>query len=309
MLGSFQDAEDAVQETLLRAWRHLATFEGRSSVRAWLYRIATNVCLTQGRRRQIDLPVFSKALAEAIARSSEPAINLSPYPDALLDELEASSGDPAIAYDLRESVQVAFLAAVQLLPPRQRAVLLLRDVVGWSAAEVADLLDSTIASVNGALNRARATIAQQRAAGRLQTGRLAPPADVERSLVQRYVAAWDADDMGQLAGLLKRDVVLTMPPLPLRAAGRKAVTELFDRRPAGGRDQSRHIPTRANRQPALAFYRLDPDGRTYRAQSIWVLSVDGDAIDEITVFQDPRLVPLFGLPAELDPDSGAPERR
>jgi RNA polymerase sigma-70 factor (ECF subfamily) len=160
MLGSFHDAEDAVQETLLRAWGHLATFEGRGSFRAWLCRIATNVCLTQGRRRQMDPPVFSKALAEAIARSSEPAINLSPYPDALLDELEATPGDPAFAYDLRESVQLVFLAAVQLLPPRQRAVLILRDVVGFSAAEVADLLDSTTASVNGALNRARATIEQ-----------------------------------------------------------------------------------------------------------------------------------------------------
>jgi RNA polymerase sigma-70 factor (ECF subfamily) len=155
MLGSFHDAEDAVQETLLRAWRHLATFAGRSPWRAWLYRIATNVCLRHRERRRTERPVVP-LLAEEIARSGEPALLLSPYLDAWLDETAATAGDedPAVAYDLRESVQLAFLAAVQLLPPRQRAVLLLRDVLGWSAAEVADVLAATTASVNSALTRA-----------------------------------------------------------------------------------------------------------------------------------------------------------
>ncbi len=310
MLGSFHDAEDAMQETLLRAWRHLATFEGRSSFRAWLYRIATNVCLRQRARRRTDPPVLPQALAEAVARSTEPAINLSPYPDALLDELAATSGDPVAEYDLRESVQLAFLAAVQLLPPRQRAVLILHDVLGWSAGEVAELLDSTTASVNGALNRARATLEQQRAAGRLQTGRRVPTDEVAQSLVRRYVEAWCAVDIGALAGLLKSDVVMTMPPLPVRYTGREAVAAFLATIPAGGaRDRFRFIPTRANRQPALAVYRLDPDGHTYGAWGIFVLSADGDAIAEITAFIDPTLLPMFGLPTEIARDAGAIEQR
>ncbi len=301
MLGSYHDAEDAVQETLLRAWRHLATFEGRSSFRAWLYRIATNVCLRQGRRRELDAPVIATDRAEGVARSGPSASNLSPYPDALLDQLEATVGNPAATYELRESVQLAFVTAMQSLPPRQRAVLLLRDVLGWPAAEVAELLDATTASVNSALNRARATIKLQRAAGRLRIGRAVATDEVAQSLVQRYLEAWNADDMTKLAGLLKSDVVMTMPLLPLRSTGREAVTELFANRMTGGaRDQFRCIPTRANRQPALAVYRRDLDGATYRAQGIWVLSLDGDAIAEITVFRDPRLVPLFGLPTEWD---------
>jgi RNA polymerase sigma-70 factor (ECF subfamily) len=182
MLGSFHDAEDGVQETLLRAWRHLATFQGLSSFRGWLYRIATNVCLSRERSARAER-ALPKALAEEVARSTEPAITLSPYPDSLLDEVEATWGDPAAEYDLRESVQLAFLAAVQLLPPRQRAVLILRDVLGWSTAEVAETLEATAASVNSALNRARATMGQQRAEGRLQTRRIVPADDVQRLLV------------------------------------------------------------------------------------------------------------------------------
>ena len=303
LLGSFHDAEDAMQETLLRAWRHLATFEGRSSFRGWMYRIATNVCLKQGGRKRLDLPPLPKAV-EAIARSVEPALNLSPYPDVLLDELQATSGDPVAEYDLNESVQVAFLAVVQLLPPRQRAVIILHDVVGFSASDVAELLDSTTASVNSALNRARATMQQQRAAGRLQPGRLVPTDDSAQSLVQRYVEAWRAMDINKLSVLLKRDVVMTMPPLPMRYSGREAVIQFLVTIPVRGeRERFRFIPTRANRQPALAVYRPDPDGNreTYRAWGIFVLTAEGDTIAEITAFLDPTLLPLFGLPAELRP--------
>src|SRR5262249_38388823 len=161
------------------------------------YRIATNVCLTHRTRRPTASVTLPKAIEE-IARSIEPAIVLSPYPDTLLDEIEATSGDPAAAYDLRESVQLAFLAAVQWLPPRQRAVLILHDVLGWSAAEVATLLDSTTASVNSALGRARATLDQQRAEGRLQSGRTVPTDEAAQSLVRRYVEAWQAVDVGKL---------------------------------------------------------------------------------------------------------------
>src|SRR5919198_1357525 len=274
MLGSLHEAEDGVQETLLRAWRHLAGFEGRSSFRAWLYSIATNVCLSQRRRRRPDIAGLPTALVEAVARSTEPAITLSPYPDAWLDQLAARSGDPVAAYDLRESVYLAFLAAIQLLPPRQRAVLILRDVLGWSAEEVARLLEATTASVNSALQRARSTLEQQRAAGRLNAARPAPSGEVEQSLVRRYIEAWDAVDVGRLAGLLKSDVVLTMPPLPLRYAGRDAVAEFFATMPAGGAlDRFRLVPTRANRQPAVAVYRLEAESQTFRAWGIFVLGL------------------------------------
>jgi RNA polymerase sigma-70 factor (ECF subfamily) len=310
MLGSFHDAEDAVQESMLRAWRHLGTFANRSTFRAWLYRIATNVCLSRGPRQPADRPL-RQPIAEAVARATEPAINLSPYPDALLDELsgesrakpwgelEATSGDPAAEYDLRESVQLAFLAAVQLLPPRQRAVLILRDVLGWSAAEVADILDATTAGVNNALHRARATMAQQRAAGRLQSSRIVPTDEVEQSLVRRYVEAWQACDIRGLAGLLKHDVVLTMPPLPLRYTGRAAVTTFYAAVPFAGLDRLSFISTRANRQPAVAVYRFDPDRRMYHALGIFVLRADGDVIAEITAFIDPTLLAVFGLPTEF----------
>jgi RNA polymerase sigma-70 factor (ECF subfamily) len=304
LLGSFHDAEDAVQDSLLRAWRHRGTFAHRSTFRAWLYRIATNVCLGRGPRRPADRPLLP-ALAEAVARATESAITLSPYPDALLDGLAATSGDPVVEYDLRESVQLAFLAAVQMLPPRQRAALILRDVVGWSAAEVADALDATTASVNNALHRARATLEQQRAAGRLQSSRIVPTDEVEQSLVRRYVDAWQARDVGGLAGLLTHDVVLTMPPLPLRYAGRAEVTAFYAAVPFAAGDRLSFIPTRANRQPAVAVYRLDPDTRRYHALGIWVLRADGDAIAEITAFVDPSLPAVFGLPAEFAEATGS----
>jgi RNA polymerase sigma-70 factor (ECF subfamily) len=301
MLGSFHDAEDAVQETLLRAWRHLSTFEGRSSFRTWLYRIATNVCLTHVMRQRRDLPTLPRALADAVARGTEPELDLSPFPDALLDELESVTGDPAAEYDLRESIQVAFLAALQLLPPRQRAVFVLRDVLSFSADEVAGMLETTLASVNGALHRARATIERQRAEGRLQLGRVVPADAVQRLIVQRYIEAWDAVDIPKLAGLLKSDAVLTMPPLPVRYAGRDAVAEFFATVPSGGAlDRFRLVRTRANRQPTLAVYRLKPDTNTYGAWAIWVLTLDGDAIAEITAFVDSTLFPRFGLSVEVD---------
>jgi RNA polymerase sigma-70 factor (ECF subfamily) len=299
LLGSFHDAEDALQETLLRAWRHLASFEGRSTFRAWLYRIATNVSLTQRQRTRAQIPFLPQVVADAVAQSTEPRINLSPYPDALLDELTTASGDPVADAELRESVHLAFLAAAQLLPPRQRAVLILRDVVGFSADAVAGMLESTTASVNSALNRARATLQQQRAAGRLHTGRSVTADDVSEELGRRYGEAFLATDIDALVGLLKRDVVLTMPPLPLRLTGLQPVAAFLAALPLAGQKRLRIVHTRANRQPALAVYVRDEGGDVYRAWGITVLSTDGDSIAELTHFVDAELIPRFGLLAEL----------
>ncbi|MBO0689363.1 MAG: RNA polymerase subunit sigma-70 [Candidatus Dormibacteraeota bacterium] len=287
MLGSVQDAEDAVQETLLRAWRHLSGFERRSSFRSWLYRIATNVAWSSGRRRQ--------------------AIEISPYPDAYLEELENASEGPAARYDRRESVQLAFVAAMQLLPPRQRAALLLHDVLGWKAVEVAGLLDTTPSSVHSALHRARATLERGREQANLRLDRTAVSSQRERELAGRFLAAWDAVDVAGLVALLREDAVLTMPPFPLRYEGREAIAEFFSTVPAGGAlDQIRLVSTRANRQPALAAYQLDPGTGTYQAYGIMVLTLGADAIAEITGFADSMLFRFFDLPPELPPELAAP---
>ena len=296
MLGSIHDAEDAFQETMLRAWRHLASFQERSRFRAWLYRIATNVCLAAAARRPLEPPTESPYPATPEGE----ATTLAPYPDALLDELPSTAPEPGARYDLRESVQLAFLASIQHLPPRQRAALLLRDVLGFAATEVAELLDTSSASVNSALQRARATLDRRHAEGRLGIGRTAPPDDVERSLVQRYVDAWESVDVPRLVALLREDALMTMPPAPLLFRGRQAIGDFFSTVPAGGAlDEIRLLPTRANRQPALAGYVLDREAGVYRAYGLMVLTLEGDAIAEITGFSDPSLFSLFGLPPEL----------
>jgi RNA polymerase sigma-70 factor (TIGR02960 family) len=300
MLGTVQDAEDALQETLLRAWRHLDGYASRSSFRSWLYRIATNVCLTTAARPHRDPPPPAW-LADALAASSEPSIHLSPYPDTWLDELEAPSGNPAARYELRESVELAFLAAIQLLPPRQRAVLILRDVLNWSASEVAESLGATTVSVNSALQRARSTLERHRREGRLRTDFVVPPDTVEQSLVRRYIETWQTDDIAGFVALLKSDAVLTMPPLPLRYVGRPSIASFFALIPRGsGRPALRLLPLRANRQPLVATYVPLPGGQKERAAVLQVLTLDGDAIAAITAFPDRALFPLFGLPTERD---------
>jgi RNA polymerase sigma-70 factor (ECF subfamily) len=280
MLGSLHEAEDLVQETLLRAWRRYGTFAGRSSFRAWLYGIATNACLDVLRRRRTRLlPSQVLPPGDPTALPEPPRTDLAwldPYPDHLLE------ADPAEHADLRESVRLAFVAAVQQLPPRQRAVLLLRDVLGWSAVEVAELLGSSVASVTSALQRARAGVESVPPLERVSD-------DVERATVERYIAAWDAADVAALAALLKEDVEMTMPPTPSWYRGRDAVTAFFtahfDRFPAG---RLRLTPTRANAAPALAVY----DGNVPFA--LKVLELDRVGIRAINGFTDPSLFAFVG---------------
>jgi RNA polymerase sigma-70 factor (ECF subfamily) len=301
MLGSFHDAQDAVQETLLRAWKYRASLQDPGLLRAWLHRIATNVCLRQ-RAQAANDPIMKSTTLEAFTPTLSVPYQLSPYPDALLDDVQSSDGNPAVQYDLYESVQLAFLVTVQLLPARQRAVLLLHDVVGFTLADVAEMLDTTVASVNSALNRARVTLRERRANTPPREGSRNPPDHMAKLFVERCVAAWQRANIAELSDLLKADVVMGAPTLGLRLNGRSTVREFLASVPAADqRAKFRFIVTRANRQPALAVYRLDDitDAETYRALAIVVVTTDGTVANRIAVFPDPRLMPAFGLPTQL----------
>jgi RNA polymerase sigma-70 factor, ECF subfamily len=296
MLGSVHDAEDVLQEVLMRAWRHLGAFEGRGSVRGWLYRIATNRCLT-ARSRAATSPGPGAGPAPPPPNAGDVEVTaLEPYPDQWLAGL-AGHSDPAASYEVRESVKLAFLTAIQLLPPRQRAALLLRDVLAFSAAETAHILRTSEAGVNSALQRARATMEGHRASGRIrEIG--TPDPGIERRLLDRFAAAWHACDIPALVSVLAEDALLTMPPAPLAYRGRAAIASFFATVPAGGDLAAiRLIPTRANGQPAVAAYLRD--GAIARAYGIMVLTVHQGLIGEVTGFADPALFPLFGLPLQV----------
>jgi len=298
MLGSFHDAEDAVQETLLRAWRHLGSLQDPRSLRAWLYRIATNVCLRQ-RAHAANDPIMTSTSLDGFTPTVTPRYHLSPYPDALLDQIQSPVGNPAVEYDLYETVQLAFLITVQLLPPRQRAVLLLHDGLGFTLADIAEMLGTTVAGVNSGLNRARSTLRESRAH---PPTRARAAREVTDSLVEKCLAAWQAADVTRLADLLKADVVMGAPTWGVRLTGRPTVCEFLGSIPAAAqRANFRFIATRANRQPALAVYVLDEiaQTQTYRALGIIVLTMDGDAVGGIAMFPDPKLMLSFGLPAQL----------
>jgi RNA polymerase sigma-70 factor (ECF subfamily) len=305
MLASLDDAEDLVQETLLRAWRSVEHFEGRASVRSWLYRIATNACLNALARRATSRRVLPEALGPPAVElpRGEPANEvawLEPYPDAALEGVPDTAPGPEARYEMREAVQLAFVAAIQHLSPRQRAVLLLRDVMGWSAAETAGLLDTTVTSVNSALLRARSTIERRFPDGR--PGAVPAPDERQRELVDRYLRVWDAADADGLVALLREDAVIAMPPWPEWYTGHVAIRAFFAWVwPAGGPtpDHPRLVPTGANAQPAFAVYRLREEGGSPEAHAIQVLTVRQGAIAAITHFRDSRVFARFGLPLTL----------
>jgi RNA polymerase sigma-70 factor (ECF subfamily) len=281
MLGSYVDADDAMQEALLRAWRGLAGFEGRSPLRHWLYRITTTTCLKLIERRD-RLPADGVEVAW-----------LQPYPDTLLDQLTDHDADPAAIIDRRESVALAFITALQLLPGTQRAVLILREALDWPAQQVADLLGTTVAAVNSALQRARTTMA------RTDLNRAMPRTlnEEQRRVLDAFVRAWHTRDLDALAALLRDDATLTMPPQAVQITGRDEIVQFFASVPAQGRlDLIRLVATAANGQPAVAAYLPDGDREVCLGYGIMVLAIVDGSITAIVGFPDPGLFPAFGLP-------------
>jgi RNA polymerase sigma-70 factor (ECF subfamily) len=287
ILGSVQDAEDLVQETLMAAWRGLDQFQERSSVRAWLYRIATNRSLNalrdSGRRQP-----------PPTTRRAEPAW-LEPYPDDLLADLPDVSPGPEARYETREALALAFAAGLQRLPPRQRAVLVLRDVLGFRAAEVADLLDTTEGSVTSALQRARSALDHR---PDRDTAPL-PRSPQEREVIGRFVDAFESADIDRLVALLTDDAWLTMPPEPFEYQGPAAIAEFYLSISWWGVQAVRLVPTRANGQPAFGYYLRDPRSPLARANGLLVLTLRGGRVSAMTRFGDNSLLPLFGLPRTL----------
>jgi RNA polymerase sigma-70 factor, ECF subfamily len=295
ILGSVQDAEDLLQETLLAAWRGLERFDGRSSLRGWLYRIATNRCLNalrdKGRRPPTVEPIADPP--EPTARG-EP-IWLEPYPDALLDAVADTAPGPEARYELKEAVGLAFVTALQHLPPRQRAVLVLRDVLGFRATEVADMLETSEAAVKGALQRARAAFETRLPASYRERASL-PRSRRERELVGQFATAVESGDVDGVVTLLTDDAWLTMPPQPFQYQGHAAIASfLRDRAALRGRPL-RLAPTRANGQPAFGCYLPDAQTAVARPYGLMVLTLEGDQISAITWFGDSSVFRHFGLP-------------
>jgi len=297
MLGSMHDADDALQETLLRGWQGLDRFEPRSPLAAWLHTIATNVCLTalERARRRREIPAGDAGEAAWNAD----LLHLQPYPDRLLDKLEAATPGPEARHALRETVELAFVTAVQLLPPKQRAVLILRDVLGWSAKETAVALQDSVPAVNSALQRARANLDRARSLG--APAHASGEGERDRALLRRFMEAWDAVDIDGIVKLLAHDALMTMPPMPTYVSGADAIGEFFATIPAEGHlDEIRLVPTAANRQPAFAAYLRDPVDGVHRAYGVMVFALEGDAISGIVGFAEASVFARFGLPMELE---------
>jgi len=309
LLGSLYDAEDAVQETMLRAWRHFHTFtfKGPGSLRTWLYTIATNTSLDILKKRASrTLPTAAFSASDPtrpIAPRSAEMLWLEPFPDSWLAE---AAENPEAHYTRQESVSLAFLTALQLLPPRQRAILLLSDVLDWRASEIAHLLEISVGAVNSALHRARVTLEknyQRKQPERVQLGRTDAAIN---SLLSRYLQAWETDDVDGLVALLKEDATLSMPPVPSWYQGREAIRTMLLAAvfPSSVQNRWRLYPTRANGQPAVALYRADEATKSYRAFGIQVITLDASRRDlwqiaEVMAFLGPEFVVSFGFPLQL----------
>jgi RNA polymerase sigma-70 factor, ECF subfamily len=305
-VGSLHDAEDLTQETFLRAWQSITRFEGRTSIRNWLYRIATNVCLTAISKRSIPgrvLPEHVAAPTRRMPRGS-PADDvpwIEPYPDSELEGSAVSSADPRSRYEMREAVRLAFIAATQRLPARQRAVLLLRDVLGWSAGETAKALEMTVASANSALQRARRTLGK-----RLSREEIAdqPPGGTRpQETAERYATAWENGDLEGLTTLLAKDAALNMPPWKEWYKGRARIRAFFayafDWAWSSRADAFRLVPTRANAEVAFGTYVRRPGESNYHPHALQVVTINEGQVVRLVVFVGSRFFPAFGLPSEL----------
>jgi RNA polymerase sigma-70 factor (ECF subfamily) len=300
ILGSLQDAEDALQETLLSAWRALDRFEERASVRSWLYRIATNRCLNMlrdGQRRPQRGSDSELSFAPPPPTRLGEVLWLEPYPDALLDGLADAAPGPEALFETREAVSLAFIAALQRLAPRQRAVLVLRDVLGFSAAETASILETSEASVNSALIRARDSADARAVAGRERSA--LPSSAQAREVSGRFAEAFEDGDVEQLVSLLTDDAWMTMPPAPLEYQGIPAIAEFYTYVFTARPDQSRLVATSANGQPAFGHYLKDPSAPVARASGILVLTFAGARISRIDRFPAGGVIGHFGLPRTI----------
>jgi RNA polymerase sigma-70 factor (ECF subfamily) len=298
MLGSFQDAEDALQDTLLSAWQGFGGFQERASLRTWLYRIATNRCLnarrSAGRRKAKEWDVPGVEPPEPTRLGEVPW--LQPYPDTLLEGAIDTSPGPEARYEQTESISLAFVTALQLLPPRQLAVLVLRDVLGFHANEVAEMLGSTVESVNSALKRARGRLDVKLASGGERFPAPAPESPSEDAIVAKFVAAYEASDLDSMIALLTDDVFISMPPLPFEYEGREAASRFFATIFRSGR-KFELLPTRANYQPAVGVYLRDRTGINHGV-GLFVLTVASDEISAMTRFEN-TVLPWFGLPRSI----------
>jgi RNA polymerase sigma-70 factor, ECF subfamily len=294
MLGSFEDSEDLVQETFLRAWRKRRSFQGRSTFRAWLYRIATNACLDalERRPRVVHPPEGAQPLAEVPW--------LQPYPDQLLEGVPASDAEPEAELVAKETIELAFIAAIQLLPPKQRAVLIARDVLGWSAAESASLLDVSVAAANSALQRARATLKRHLPRRRLDWASGSAASEQERALLQRYMDATDRNDPAAMVQLLREDAFCSMPPQPESYVGAERIVAAWVEGGFGSSSlgRLRCLNVRANGQPAVAVYLRRPGDTEYRPLALDVLRFENGLVAEVVVF-GPKVFPAFGLPPAI----------
>jgi RNA polymerase sigma-70 factor (ECF subfamily) len=289
MLGNFEEAEDLVQETLLRAWRGRDRLEHDEWLRAWLYKIATNACLDA---------IKSKGRRVPTLESFRDMPWLQPYPDVLLDQVAPAGEEPDAAIVSRETIELTFLAVIQLLPPKQRAVLILRDVLEWPANDVAELLELSVTAVNSALQRARATLQQHLPARQREDWASPEATEAERDLLARFIDAHERGDTEAALAAIHDDIRVTMPPLPFLHEGREAILRLLERAHDSGMGTWRLVPARANRMPAAASYLLAPGDDTYRAFKIDVLRVEDGLIREITTF-GATLFEQFGLAPTL----------